>query len=157
MLCICLLGIMCIVRSKLKGNVGQIAVVVFYAFREIYVSLISTQLWAFIASILDSSTSSYMVKFSGIVSIFSAVGGCTIELLVSIWGLQGLLYSAFISSLLCYGCSEIAYGLVSDKDGGSVTNRKNGEIEGNSNSNNKKKLNLYDLFLFFAYMELTAL
>ena len=74
-----------------------ISVVVFYAFREIYVSLLSTQQWAFIASILDSSTSSYMVNFSGIVSISSAVGGCMIEPLVSLWGVNGILLLAMIA------------------------------------------------------------
>ena len=75
----------------MKGLAAQISIVLFYAFREIYVSLLSTQQWAFIASLLDSSTSSYMVKFSGIVSISSAIAGCTIELLVSVWGLRGKL------------------------------------------------------------------
>ena len=91
-ICICLLGVMCGVTGRMKGFAGQISVVLFYAFREIYVSLISTQQWAFIASLLDSSTSSYMVKFSGIVSISSAFAGCTIELLVSMWGLKGLTF-----------------------------------------------------------------
>lgn len=90
-LCLLLLGLMFAVTGNgaLSGDFGKVTVILFYAFREIYVSLISTQQWAFIASILDSSTSNYMVKFSGIVSISSAVGGCMIELLVSLGGIKG--------------------------------------------------------------------
>jgi hypothetical protein len=88
-LCLMLLSLMFLVSGALSGDFGKISVILFYAFREIYVSLISTQQWAFIASILDPSTSSYMVKFSGIVSISSAVGGCMIELLVNFGGIKG--------------------------------------------------------------------
>ena len=88
---ICLLLLASIVAfcTRLDGLLGQIAVVCFYAFREIYVTLISTQQWSFIASVLDSSTSSYLVSFSGIVSVASAIGGCAVEHLVRHWGVKG--------------------------------------------------------------------
>jgi phosphate/sulfate permease len=107
--CLLLLGLILGISGHVKGLLFQVSVVVFYAFREIYVSLISTQQWAFIASILDSSTSSYMVSFSGIVGISSAVGGCMVEFLVTKWGVKGLLATAFISSVLCFICAELAY------------------------------------------------
>jgi hypothetical protein len=95
-ICFLLLSLMFIVSSRIKGLSGQISVVVFYAFREIYVSLISTQQWAFIASTLTASTSSFMVHFSGIVSIASAIGGCMIEPLVNRWGVRGQWLTIYI-------------------------------------------------------------
>ena len=45
-------------------------------------------------------------------------------------GFAGALYTAFISSILCCGCSEIAYGMIGDKDCGGVPNKKSGEVDG---------------------------
>jgi hypothetical protein len=84
---------MLFMSNRIKGLGGQIAVVIFYSFREIYVSLISTQMWAFIATTLTAADSSYMVNFSGAVSISSAVGGCMVESLVSRWGVKGYFLS----------------------------------------------------------------
>jgi len=98
--------------SQLKSTLGNFAIISFYAFREIYVSLLSTQQWAFIASHLDRSTSSYLVTFTGLVSIASALGGCAIEQLVSLGGVNILLVAALASILSTFICSELAYYLV---------------------------------------------
>lgn len=102
--CVLLLGLMSITCGSLKGIWGQSAVLLFYCFREIYVSLLSTQQWSFIASVLDSKTSNYLVTFAGVVSVASAAGGCSVEYLVSLGGVRALLITAFVSC----GCSFLS-------------------------------------------------
>ena len=99
---------MSIVCGTLKGPYGQTVVLLFYCFREIYVSLLSTQQWSFIASVLNSKTSSYLVSFAGAVSVASAIGGCAVEYLVSLGGVRGLLIMAVISSAGSFALAEIA-------------------------------------------------
>lgn len=94
------------------GAASKWLIILFYAFREIYVSLLSTQQWAFIASNLDTSTSSYLVSFTGLVSIASAVGGCVVEHLVNLGGVRFLLLSSFIANVVTFFCSEVAYCLL---------------------------------------------
>eukprot|EP01033_Poteriospumella_lacustris_P005519 gene5518-3935_t len=91
------MGVSC---GQLKGLSGKVIVVVFYALREIYVSLLSSQQWAFISTTLDKSTSSYLVSFSGIVSVASAVGSCTVERLVTIGGVRGLLFTSLAATVI---------------------------------------------------------
>jgi hypothetical protein len=97
------------VTRDLRGLSGKLAVVSFYAFREIYVSLISSQQWAFVAGTLNKSTSSYIVAFSGVVSAASALGGCLIEQLVNYGGVQALLSTALLASIASFLCTEFAY------------------------------------------------
>lgn len=78
-------------------------VIFFYCFREIYVSLLSTQYWSFIASILDKNTCNYLVSFTAVVSIASAIGGYCVQLLVSVWGVKGLL----ITTIICLALSSL--------------------------------------------------
>ncbi len=66
--CIIMFIFMVVYCNNLKGLSGKCAVVAFYALREIYISLLSSQQWAFISTTLDKSTSTYLVSFSGIVS-----------------------------------------------------------------------------------------
>lgn len=108
--CIFLMTLITLYGRSLRGLPGKVAIVSFYAFREIYVSLLSSQQWAFIAGTLNKSTASYIVTFSGIVSIASAVGGCSIEYLVSCGGVQALLLTALISTVGSCLCAEAAYG-----------------------------------------------
>lgn len=107
----CIISFLCVTSSfsSLKGNFGKFVVVSFYAYREIYCTLISTQQWSYIASVLDKSTSSYLVKFAGAVSISSAIGGCAVEQLVNIGGVLGLLVAAFICTVLSFITAEISY------------------------------------------------
>jgi hypothetical protein len=112
--------------GKLDGLSAKIMVICFYAFREIYVSLLSSQQWAFISTTLDRQTSSYLVSFSGIVSIASAVGGCTTVQLVNVGGVEGLLSTTLIAVILGLCCAELAnYLLEKEKEkqgtGASVT------------------------------------
>lgn len=111
--CVILLGLMSIACGSLKGGWGQSAVLLFYCFREIYVSLLSTQQWSFIASVLDSKTSNYLVTFAGVVSVASAVGGCSVEYLVSLGGVRALLITAFVSCGLSFTSAEIGTYLAS--------------------------------------------
>lgn len=89
----------------------QVAVISFYIFREIYVSLLSTQHWSFISSVLDSSMTSSIVSFSGIVSISSAVGSVGVEWLVKLGGVKALLCMCLITTLISFGFSEVAYAI----------------------------------------------
>lgn len=109
----CIASFLCVISlfSSLRGNFGKVVVVCFYAYREIYCTLISTQQWSYIASVLDKSTSSYLVKFAGAVSIASAVGGCAVEQLVKIGGVLGLLIAALICTILSLLAAEISYVL----------------------------------------------
>ena len=103
--------------GNLKGFWGQSAVLLFFCFREIYVSLLSTQQWSFIASVLDSKTSNYLVTFAGVVSVASAVGGCSVEYLVSLGGVRALLITAFVSCGLSFISAEIATYLARTEEG----------------------------------------
>jgi ATP/ADP translocase len=94
--------------NNLNGFSGKCAVIVFYALREIYISLLSSQQWAFISTTLDKSTSTYLVSFSGIVSVASAIGGCTVENLVSLGGVKGLLLTSLVATVIGLLTSEIA-------------------------------------------------
>lgn len=94
---------------KQNGFVSQLIVVAFYAFREIYSTLLSTQQWAFIVSALDHSTASYIVTFSGAVSIISTLGGVCVEHVVAASGVRGLLVVATLSVLCTIASSELAY------------------------------------------------
>jgi len=106
--CTFLLFLMSVSCGSLKGVWGQSAILLFFCFREIYVSLLSTQQWSFIASVLNSKTSNYLVTFAGVVSVASAVGGCAVEYLVSLGGVRALLISAFVSCALSFLCAEVA-------------------------------------------------
>jgi hypothetical protein len=97
-----------VLTSRVQGIWAQILVICFYAFREIYVSLLSTQQWAFISMSLDKNTSGYLVSFSGIVSIASSVGGCTVVQLVNVGGVQGLLVTTVVATILGLICAEVA-------------------------------------------------
>ena len=106
--CVLLLFLMALVCGSLRGPWGQTVVLLFYCFREIYVSLLSTQHWSFIASVLDSKASGYLVSFSGVVSVASAFGGCSVEALVSLGGVRALLIMAFLSSAASFVLAEVA-------------------------------------------------
>ena len=106
--CVLLLFLMALACGSLRGIWGQSAVLLFYCFREIYVSLLSTQHWSFIASVLDSKSSSYLVSIAGIVSVASAVGGCTVEAVVSLGGVRALLIMAFLSCAGSFFMAEVA-------------------------------------------------
>eukprot|EP01038_Epipyxis_sp_PR26KG_P006551 gene6551-8998_t len=95
--------------GSLSGYTGKFLVISFYVFREIYVSLLSTQHWAFIASTLDKSTSNYLVTFTGVVSIANAVGGCAVEQIVKLGGVRYLLLTAFLATILSFTLTEISY------------------------------------------------
>jgi len=110
-ICILFMAMISSHGKTFKGLYGKVAIVAFYAFREIYVSLISSQQWAFIAGTLNKSTSGYIVTFSGVVSVASAVGGCSIEKLVSNGGVQALLFTALTALVASFTCSELAYHL----------------------------------------------
>ena len=92
-----------------KNIISQVIVVAFYAFREIYSTLLSTQQWAFIVSALDHTTASYIVTFSGVVSIISTLGGISVEHVVTAGGVKGLLSVSSLSVLLTIVSSEIAF------------------------------------------------
>ena len=111
--CLLLLGLISVSCGSLKGFWGKSAVLLFYCFREIYVSLLSTQQWSFIASVLDSKTSNYLVTFAGVVSVASAVGGCSVEYLVSLGGVRALLITAFVSCGLSFLSAEVGTFLAS--------------------------------------------
>jgi hypothetical protein len=111
--CLLLLGFISVSCGSLKGFWGKSAVLLFYCFREIYVSLLSTQQWSFIASVLDSKTSNYLVTFAGVVSVASAVGGCSVEYLVSLGGVRALLITAFVSCGLSFLSAEVGTFLAS--------------------------------------------
>jgi hypothetical protein len=96
---------------QIKGVLYQFAIVGFFAFREIYSTLLSTQQWAFVVSGLDHTTSSYIVIFSGAVSIASMTGGLSVEQVVNYFGVYGLLSAATISLLMTTACAEIAFYL----------------------------------------------
>ena len=96
---------------KNGGNAGKALVITFYVFREIYVSLLSTQHWSFLASVLDRSSTSYLVKSAGIVSISSAVGSCAVELLVHHGGMWTLLATSCFATFLSWTFAEIAYAM----------------------------------------------
>ena len=112
--CISILLFVTCMMSYLNTLSGKITVVCFYAFREIYVSLLSTQQWSFIASSLDKSTASYLVTFSGIVSVSSAVSGCLLESLVNLGGVKCLLITSLVCSCISYCNVEIAFLLEGD-------------------------------------------
>ena len=81
--CAQLIFMICIHNSLTSGGVWtQVAVIGFYAYREIYVTLLSTQQWSFIASALTASTSTYIVSFAGIVSMSSALGKSVVNVLL---------------------------------------------------------------------------
>lgn len=110
--CLLMFLFMCAFCGRVKGLSGKCIVVVFYALREIYVSLISSQQWAFISSSLDKSTSSYLVSFSGVVSVASAVGGCTVEQLVTVGGVRGLLITALVATVIGLIAAETASSIL---------------------------------------------
>ena len=115
--CLLLLGLMSVACGSLKGFWGQSGVLLFFCFREIYVSLLSTQQWSFIASVLDSKTSNYLVTFAGVVSVASAVGGCSVEYLVSLGGVRALLITAFVSCGFSFLSAEIGTFLARTEEG----------------------------------------
>jgi TLC ATP/ADP transporter len=105
------------------GRAGQALVIFFYVFREIYVSLLSTQHWSFLTSVLDASSTGYLVSSAGIVSISSAVGSCAVEVVVKQGGVWQLLVTSFLATMLSWLCAEIAYGITSSTDSSRTTSR----------------------------------
>ena len=139
----CIISFLCVISlfSSLKGNFGKFIVVSFYAYREIYCTLISTQQWSYIASVLDKSTSSYLVKFAGAVSISSAVGGCAVEQLVNIGGVLGLLIAAFICTVLSFITAEISYILNNTVPEKEIECNTNSNTDSNTNTNSNTNNN----------------
>jgi len=102
----------------INGYTGGILVVCYYSFREIYVSLLSTQYWSFIASVLDTRKSGNLVSIAGSVSVSSALGGCAVEYLVHWFGVSGLLVTSLAATVMSTAFSEMAYSIAeSDADG----------------------------------------
>ena len=134
-LCIIGLSLILLVSQRLDTRLGQTAVILFYTFREIYVSLLSTQQWSFIASVLDKSTSSYIVTFAGIVSTASALGGCFVEVLVAYGGVTSLLAMSLFSCVFSYVWVETAYFLKEGNDHNNNSNSSSNNINNNNNSN----------------------
>ena len=119
-------GVMAMLKTSVEDNiinndkiVAQVAIIWFYVFREIYVSLLSTQHWSFISGVLTSSTSSNIVSFAGIVSISSAVGSVAVEWLVRLGGVRALLFTCMICTSLSFVFSEVAYAINVKSEGGS--------------------------------------
>ena len=108
---ICLVSLlgMLISVNHLHGLGGKVLIIIFYAFREIYVTLVSTQQWSFIAAALDRAGASYLVKFTGFVSVSSAVGGVAVEYFVKTGGVFFLLLIACFCMLMSFLLSELAY------------------------------------------------
>ena len=108
---ICLVALlgMLISVNHLNGLGGKVVIIVFYAFREIYVTLVSTQQWSFIAASLDRAGANYLVKFTGFVSVSSAVGGVAVEYFVKTGGVFFLLLIACFCMLASFLLSELAY------------------------------------------------
>jgi hypothetical protein len=104
----------------LRGNMGKYSVLLYYSFREIYVTLLSTQQWSFIATVLNKSKSSHMVKYSGLISIASAIGGLLVEHIVKYGGVQYLLYMSLLATVLSWLLDEIAYAMVVDHNAAST-------------------------------------
>ena len=114
MACVGVLSLMAIFSGyvmRAGGLGGKCLVIFFYVFREIYISLLSTQHWSFLASILDSSSTGVLVSSAGIVSISSAVGSCAVEWFVSFGGVLGLLFVSFVCTFLSWTCAEMAYAM----------------------------------------------
>ena len=132
---------MSIYYYNINNNSSKFVIISFYAFREIYVSLISSQQWAFIATTLNKTTSSYIVCFSGIVSIAGAFGGCSIEQLVNYGGVSSLLITSSIAILCSYFCAECSYFLIDNNNNNTDNNNQNIMIKDKSlpshNDNNK--------------------
>ena len=93
----------------LTGTLKTMTVVFFYAFREVYISLLSSQQWAFIGTTLDQSTSSYLISFSGFVSISSAIGGCSVSWLLSNGGIRTLLFVSLFGIIITWSISELSF------------------------------------------------
>lgn len=95
--------------GTVKGLAYQSIVVGFFAFREIYVTLISTQQWSFITSSLGRSKSSFIVTIGGYVGVASTLGSFCVEQIVKWHGVRGILIVATLAMLLSFLFSEVAY------------------------------------------------
>lgn len=155
----CILIFLFIIRFRKVTHEGfkKFLIIFFYCFREIYVSLLSTQYWSSIASNLDKNTSGYLVKYTAVVSIASAVGGYCVQVLVGVWGVKGLLITTIIAVILSTICAEI--GTISTSD------VKVDKVQYTSNqvptSTSKPKLNIwrdsYELFYKYDILKLLYL
>jgi ATP/ADP translocase len=123
---------MSIYYYNINNNSSKFVIISFYAFREIYVSLISSQQWAFIATTLNKTTSSYIVCFSGIVSIAGAFGGCSIEQLVNYGGVSSLLITSSVAILCSYLCAECSYFLIDNNNNNNINIKQNDLIQDKS-------------------------
>jgi ATP/ADP translocase len=133
-ICCCILFFITIVYNKLNGTIGRGIVLLFYVFREVYVSLLSSQANSFISSILNDSTSSYLIYIAGFVSVISSLGGCLVQPLVNYSGIWILLVVALISSLISFIFVEVAHNHASKYKETNHVNQWN-------NNNDNDKLN----------------
>lgn len=151
--------VMCSFCSSLEGFSGRLMVILYYSFREIYVSLLSTQHWSFIATILGTRNSRFVVSFAGSVSVSSALGGCAVEALVKHWGVYGLLTTAFLATFLSTCFAELAYILaLTQGNYGSLFVPKNNhnavankDVDSSNNNSNKKQPNIWIEFWYIMY------
>jgi hypothetical protein len=109
--CCVILATMSIVipMELLGGNVRKALIISFYCFREIYVTLISTQQWSFIVSALNKSNSSLIVSIGGVVSVASTIGGFSVEQIVVQMGVHGLIVVATGCMIISALLSEAAF------------------------------------------------
>ena len=155
----CILIFLFIIRFRKVTHEGfkKFLIIFFYCFREIYVSLLSTQYWSFIASILDKNTSGYLVKYTAVVSIASAIGGYCVQVLVGVWGVKGLLITTIIAVLLSTLCAEIATLLTYEVKSENIPQTPNQT----QSSSSKTKLNIwrdsYELFYKYDILKLLYL
>ena len=124
--CVCTFWLMLLFHDTIasSSSKAQYIVIAFYVFREIYVSLLSTQHWSFISSVLDSKRSSPIVSFTGIVSISSAIGSVAVEVLVNYGGVKLLLLASFLCTFLSFVCSEFANAISTGPQGGMNPHRQ---------------------------------
>jgi hypothetical protein len=110
-ICCFVLGAMSVLipMNILSGFTRKAVIIMFYSFREIYVTLISTQQWSFIVSALNKTNSWLIVSIGGVVSVASTVGGFAVEQIVRRLGVYGLIMVATGCMMVSALLSELAF------------------------------------------------
>mmetsp|Transcript_3010 Transcript_3010/g.4585 ORF Transcript_3010/g.4585 Transcript_3010/m.4585 type:complete len:344 (-) Transcript_3010:21-1052(-) len=83
--------------------------ILFYSFREIYFTLLSTQYRAHISTLLGIPQSKYLATISGVISVTTAIGGYLVGIVVhQFGGVKGLVSTAAFAIIVSSLCFELS-------------------------------------------------
>jgi len=107
--CVVFVGVVALQMSLGIQTGAKYIAILFYSFREIYFTLLSTQYRAHISTLLGIPQSKYLATISGVISVTTAIGGYLVGIVVhQFGGVKGLVSTAAFAIIVSSLCFELS-------------------------------------------------